>query len=548
MDTGSQSKRRKFSCLAGLILVGMTVAACVPSNPSNGGSAVEPSLTPFQPVPASPVPEKVVVWLSPLLPDELAQAVIPLSQVDGTPVSMTTNPDEADVRLEPGASVPLTHWVYALVAPFPSLTDEVTSDQLTQAWTNGEHGFLLQTSLIEIFSSRWGNFGGHDFQGDDQGLVNSAWATGAWSIVPFGQLEPRWKVIAVDGVSPLDMDFNPVSYPLVITFGLSGDPAAVELLRPYIEWPSSNRDPDRLTTVLMTGVTALTRVTAYKMEREGVQFPAAYILDWLQSADITHISNEVSFDPDCPTPFAEDVSMRFCSNPNYLDLLTHIGTDVIELTGNHLKDYGQEPFDQTLEIYRQAGLPYFGGGDNLEVASQPVLFEHNGNRIAIMGCTINGPRADWATEDQAGTLLCDFDALDDQIAELTGEGYQVIFTFQHSEIPSISFLMRRDFQRVADAGAAIVSGSQAHEPLGFEFYNDAFIHYGLGNLFFDQMQSLENRQEFLDLHVFYDGRHIGTQLLTALLYDYAQPRPMEPAQRDEFLKRMFTMSGWSWYP
>jgi poly-gamma-glutamate synthesis protein (capsule biosynthesis protein) len=548
MSSLYQSKRRKYSRLAGLILVGALLAACGLPGPSGSNSPVAPTLTPFQPVPASPAPEQVVVWLSPLLPEELAQTVVPLSQVDGTPIIMTSNPDEADVRLEPGASMPLTHWIYALVAPFPTLTDGVTSAELNQAWANGEHGFLLQSAHIEALSGRLGSFGGHEFQGDEEGLVNSAWATGAWSIVPFEQLEPRWKVIAVDGVSPLDMSFESAGYPLVVTFGMSGDPAAVDLLRPYIDWPTSNRDPEKLTTVLMTGVTALTRVTAYKMEREGIEFPAAYILDWLQSADITHISNEVSFDPDCPAPYAEDVSMRFCSNPSYMDLLTSIGTDVIELTGNHLMDYGLEPFVETLAMYRQAGLEYFGGGDNLEVASSPVLFEHNGNRIAIMGCTINGPRADWATDEQAGTLLCDFDALDTQIAELTAEGYAVIFTFQHSEIPSISFLMRRDFQRVADAGATIISGSQAHEPLGFELYNGVFIHYGLGNLFFDQMQSLENRQEFLDRHIFYDGRHISTQLLTALLYDYAQPRPMEPGQRVEFLKRMFNMSGWSWYP
>jgi hypothetical protein len=544
----SEGKQRIFLLLGGLILAGSVLVACDLTAPSVIGDSLEPTLTPFQPQQASPPPEQILLWLSPLLPESLAEAVIPLSQVDGTPIVMTSDPNEANVRLEPGAAMPLTHWIYALVAPFPTLTDEVTLDQLAQAWANGEHGFLLQSSQIETLAGGLGPFGGHEFQGDLEGLIASAWATGAWSIVPFHELEPRWKVIAVDGVSPLDQDFDSAAYPLVVTFGLSGDTAAVDLLRPYIDWPSSNRDPDRLTTVVMTGVTALTRVTAYMMEREGVDFPAAYVLDWLQSADITHISNEVSFDPDCPTPYAEDVSMHFCSDPSYLDLLTHIGADVIELTGNHLKDYGQEPFEETLERYRQAGLPYFGGGDNLDIASSPVLFEHNGNRIAIMGCTINGPRSDWVTEEQAGTLPCDFDALDAQIAQLTDDGYQVIFTFQHSEIPSISFLMRRDFQRVADAGAAIVSGSQAHEPLGFEFYNGVFIHYGLGNLFFDQMQSLENRQEFLDRHVFYDGRYISTQLLTALLYDYAQPRPMELGMRIEFLKRMFNMSGWSWYP
>ncbi len=39
------------------------------------------------------------------------------------------------------------------------------------------------------------------------------------------------------------------------------------------------------------------------------------------------------------------------------------------------------------------------------------------------------------------------------------------------------------FEQVADDGAVIVSGSQAHAPLEMEFYKGTFIHYGLGNLF-----------------------------------------------------------------
>ena len=101
-----------------------------------------------------------------------------------------------------------------------------------------------------------------------------------------------------------------------------------------------------------------------------------------------------------------------------------------------------------------------------------------------------------------------------------------------------------DFRALVDAGAVIVSGSQAHHPQAFEFYNGTFIHYGLGNLFFDQMQWIEYRREFLDRHVFYDGRHISTQVYTALLEDYARPRPMTPEERETFLTDVFRASGW----
>ncbi len=101
---------------------------------------------------------------------------------------------------------------------------------------------------------------------------------------------------------------------------------------------------------------------------------------------------------------------------------------------------------------------------------------------------------------------------------------------------------------MSDAGASIVSGSQAHFAQVMEFNGSSFIHYGLGNLFFDQMGDIPLipgiRREFLDRHVIYDGRYISTELLTAMLEDYARPRPMTEAERADFLNEYFAASGW----
>ena len=48
------------------------------------------------------------------------------------------------------------------------------------------------------------------------------------------------------------------------------------------------------------------------------------------------------------------------------------------------------------------------------------------------------------------------------------------------------------------------------------------------------------RQEFLDRYVFYDGRLLSVQLVTALLTDYCRPRLMTPMEREEFLREMFS--------
>jgi poly-gamma-glutamate capsule biosynthesis protein CapA/YwtB (metallophosphatase superfamily) len=133
------------------------------------------------------------------------------------------------------------------------------------------------------------------------------------------------------------------------------------------------------------------------------------------------------------------------------------------------------------------------------------------------------------------------------------QGYMVIFTFQHNECYSASpcYYVEDGMHTVADAGATVVSGSQAHFPHIMAFRGESFIHYGLGNLFFDQMRYIlpdgsvidGTRLEFLDRHVFYDGHYLGVELLTAKLEDYARPRPMTADERAAFLLDYFNFSG-----
>src|SRR5207237_9914732 len=100
------------------------------------------------------------------------------------------------------------------------------------------------------------------------------------------------------------------------------------------------------------------------------------------------------------------------------------------------------------------------------------------------------------------------------------------------------------FQKYAQDGADLVMGSQAHQPQGFNFTGSAFIHYGIGNLFFDQMDSIDTRRMFADKMIVYNGKHISTVLFTGLNEDYSRPRPMTPAERAEFLQTIFKASGW----
>ncbi len=291
----------------------------------------------------------------------------------------------------------------------------------------------------------------------------------------------------------------------------------------------------------MTGVTALVRATAKVMEAYGVTYPAKDIKDWLLDADLTHISNEAGFMPNTPIP-VDAYTMSFCSDDRYIALLEAVGTDIVELTGNHLVDYGREPLRHALELYRQRGWRWYGGGANLADATRPLTITHGANRLAFLGCNPVGPSYDWATGTSPGSAPADYARLKAQIRELRAAGYLPIVTLQYWETYQYTPTPQQvaDFRALAAAGAVVVQGSQAHQPQAMELYGDTFIHYGLGNLFFDQMWSLGTRQEFVDRLVFYDGRLLSVDLRTALLEEYARPRPMTVAERAAFLKMIFS--------
>ncbi len=559
-----QRDSRLLLLLAGLGLLGILLIAvsfiagpAAPPGPTGTPTVVTPSPTPTAtptPIPSpTPTPESpATASCGPRVPDEVCRPLREAVREEPDYLLWVDEPTLADLQLGTDPlpeSRPFATWVYALVAPFYTLEDEVSAADLSGAWSGEPAGPFVGRPLLVSAETRealdLGEPVGDVRIAEPAELLFQAIELDAWAIVPFHQLEPRWKVLRIDGVSPLQRNFEPApeAYPLVATYhiGTENRADALHLLPEGV----TNRDPKKMSVVMMTGVTALARRTAVTMEREGVTFPGRDIREWMAEPDITHTSNEVSFTEDCPPPTGEP-TLVFCSDPRYFELLKYVEIDVLELTGNHLNDWGVAAMENSMRMYEEHGLATFGGGWNLADARAPLTITHGVHTFGFVGCNPVGPPAAWATETRPGAAPCDLNLMASQIQDMRAEGIIPIVTFQHWEVDQyqpVSSLIA-DFRAVAEAGAAIVSGSQAHWPQGFDFHAGAFIHYGLGNLFFDQVHGIGYRQTFLDRHVFYDGRHVSTELLTAMIEDYARPRPMTLEERRELLRSTFAVSEW----
>ena len=304
------------------------------------------------------------------------------------------------------SSIETVQYIYVLAAPYYTTVDNLPLRKLRAFWSGNpidRFSELLMTGQTKAaFTEKWGKPAENAsiIVLQKESILKEAWSRdSAWALLPFEELEPRWKVISVRGMDPFDFDFDMEKYALTFTYEILPESTDTSCTGKF----TGNFDPEKLTSITLTGTTAMARNLAFHIEEDGLFYPIENIRDTLFASDILHISNEASFYDDCPPAVPLRGGSRFCSSPKYFAILEALGTDIIELTGNHNLDWGPEPFLYSLDLYQKAGIPTYGGGKTLTEGQQPILLEHHGNKIAFLGCNAIGPENIFATEEKPGS-------------------------------------------------------------------------------------------------------------------------------------------------
>ncbi|MCU0512271.1 MAG: CapA family protein [Anaerolineae bacterium] len=358
------------------------------------------------------------------------------------------------------------------------------------------------------------------------------------ALLPFDALTTELRLLWVDDVPLVD---RLADYPFIVP----GAPP--------------NFDPARLTRLTLSGVTALTRQTLTAIDAGGgPAWAAGGIADYVRRSDFFHISNEVSFAPGCPSLTGELLggSSSMCSKEAHFELLSLLGVDIVELSGNHNNDYGYEAYRNTLDWYRARGMLTVGGGATVAAARQPLTLQHHGNTITLLACNVPGPYYALANDDPAllggvrpGAAGCDAAWLEAALPAAAAAADVVIMTVQAVEYEEYlpTGEQRFQFRSLADAGADVVLGTAAHKPQTYEFYTTAdqrpaLVHYGAGNLFFDQ-PFWGNMRFFMNTLYVYEGQVLTVEIFPGIIDDLARPRLMTPEERENFLFFMFRMQN-----
>lgn len=434
-------------------------------------------------------------------------------------IFVTNTPVSQSLTETPVATASVTSEMLFPVVAFPGLQTSITMSEL-QAVANGH--FDERLVLPQTIAERVNPHPETEIIADEQ-LRDSLWQSRIqYSLLPLSQITHDYRILLVDGMPIIEQLAN---YPFAGNIS-------------------------QLTRLTLSGVTALARNTRIALNNNGVAWATEAIQPYVTSSDFFHISNEVSFLESCPQTSADLLggSSSFCSMPAHFEIFATLDVDIVELTGNHNNDYGYQAYRDTLTFFNTHDITTVGGGETIADARQPILLEHNGNSLALIACNASGPYYALVNEDEnalggirPGAASCDWNWLEDILPALSEQVNVLIVSVQHIEVEDYQPLPEQqiDFRRIANLGADVVIGSQAHKPQTFEFYPTtrgeiAFIHYGLGNFFFDQ-PFWGNQRFFLDTLYIADGQLRAIELFTGIIDDFARPRPMTADESENFM-------------
>lgn len=210
----------------------------------------------------------------------------------------------------------------------------------------------------------------------------------------------------------------------------------------------------------------------------------------MKSADIMMLNNEFPYsDRGTPTP---EKQFTFRAAPSSVSYLNDLGVDIVSLANNHAYDYGEEALLDTLQILKDANIPYVGAGANAQEASAPVYFIINNLKIAFVSATqierLDNPDTKEATDVSPGVFRCwNGEKLMQKVKEAKAESdFVIVYVHWGTENQEeTDWAQNQQAAELAEAGADLIIGDHPHVLQKIEIVNGVPVIYSLGNFWFN---------------------------------------------------------------
>lgn len=256
--------------------------------------------------------------------------------------------------------------------------------------------------------------------------------------------------------------------------------------------------------------------------KDGLARVFADTLPILQGADLTlgNLEGAITYHNEI---LPKTYNFKF--DKKVLSPLKNAGFDYLMINNNHVFDYGQKGFLDSINALKEAGIATSGVGKNYEEASKFYITKVKNQNVAIISVgAYPKERSGFDGANVAATgenpgVLWKNDKIFQSVKELKNQGMLIIASVHDGdEYGFKTNEAQKDFaEKLIDSGVSLVLESHAHVLQPIQRYKDGIIAYGLGNFVFPGMEEIPGATESLVLRVgFVDGKPI-----------YVEPYPCE---------------------
>jgi poly-gamma-glutamate synthesis protein (capsule biosynthesis protein) len=244
--------------------------------------------------------------------------------------------------------------------------------------------------------------------------------------------------------------------------------------------------------ILLAGDLMLDRMVKIKVDQIAngdFSFLFSNILDYLKSFDyvIVNLEGPIS---DKGVKVGSKYSFRM--TPKILDSLKKANIKVFNLANNHIADYGQVAFLDTLDRLKKENFYYFGAGKNEYEAYSPLILNLNNHLVGILGFTEFLSHLQ-AKNNSPGIAFLEDKKFKEAIKKAREKVDILIVIFHWGEEYQKKPNQKQIYyaRQAIDLGADLVIGHHPHIVQEIEVYKNKYIFYSLGNFIFDQNFSQE---------------------------------------------------------
>ncbi len=212
------------------------------------------------------------------------------------------------------------------------------------------------------------------------------------------------------------------------------------------------------------------------------------LLEVMNESDLLMMNNEFTYSDGGEPLYGKGYTFR--AEPDRAKLLSVFGADIVSLANNHVYDYGEEAFLDTLEILKESRVAYVGAGKNLKEASEIVYYIANGRKIAIVSATQIERYSKFtreATENGPGVLKTLYPERFLAVIKEARAASDYVIVIPHWGTEGVLYpdqSQRTLAAEYVEAGADAVIGGHPHRLQGVGFIKEVPVAYSIGNFWF----------------------------------------------------------------